>query len=50
MQKTDAGLVRQFHQEYQDALLLSKNLAGESFLVDIVERLSFLYADQSLRE
>lgn len=48
--KTDAGLIRQFHQEYQDALLLSKNLAGESYLVDIVERLNFLYADQSLRE
>ena len=47
--KTDAGLIREFHQEYQDALLLSKNLAGESYLVDIVERLHFLYSDQSAK-
>lgn len=48
--KTDAGLIRQFHQEYQDALVMSKNLAGESYLVDIIERLNFLYADVSLKE
>lgn len=47
--QTNAGAIREFHQEYQDALMMSKNLAGESYLVDIVERLHFLYSDQSLK-
>jgi hypothetical protein len=29
---------------------MSKNLTGESYLVDVVERLHFLYADQNLKE
>ena len=45
--KTSAAEIREFHQEYQDALLMSKNLAGESYLVDVVERLHFLYSDQN---
>ena len=48
--KTDAAAIREFHQEYQDALIMSKNLAGESYLVDIIERLHFLYSDQSLKQ
>lgn len=50
LERTDAGLIREFHQEYQDALVMSKNLAGESYLVDVIERLHFLYANQSLKE
>jgi hypothetical protein len=48
--KNDAAAIREFHQEYQDALVMSKNLAGESYLVDVVERLHFLYSDQSLKQ
>jgi len=44
---TSAAEIREFHQEYQDVLLMSKNLTGESYLVDIVERLHFLYSDQN---
>jgi hypothetical protein len=50
LSKTDAGAIREFHQEYQDALLMSKNLAGDSYLVDIVERLHFLYSDQNAKD
>ena len=48
--RQDPAAVRQFHQEYQDVLVMGKNMAGEIYLVDIMERLHFLYHDVTLKE
>lgn len=42
---SDALLMRQLHQEYQDILLLGKNMVGEIYLVDILAKLHFIDTD-----
>jgi hypothetical protein len=46
-QGSDALLIRQLHQEYQDILLLGKNMVGEIYLVDILAKLHFIDGDVS---
>ena len=47
-QKTDPAVIRQLHQEYQDTIVLGKNAVGEIFLVDILDKMHFLYEDRKL--
>mmetsp|Transcript_7897 Transcript_7897/g.12234 ORF Transcript_7897/g.12234 Transcript_7897/m.12234 type:complete len:89 (+) Transcript_7897:1304-1570(+) len=38
-------MIRHLHQEFQDVLILEKNMAGEIYLVDVLTKLHFLDDD-----
>jgi hypothetical protein len=44
--RSDAQAIRQLHLEYQDVLQNGKNLAGEIYLVDILEKMHLLPSDE----